>query len=47
MYSVGLTDKQKDELKTNIERTKKLVDKGKLDEAIKVSEKRPQPKTSR
>ena len=44
MYSVGLTDKQKDELKTNIERTKKLVDKGKLDEAIKVSEKRPQPK---
>lgn len=44
MYSVGLTDKQKEELNRNIERTKKLVQKNKIDEAIKVAEKRPQPK---
>lgn len=43
-YTEGLTTKQKTELKSNIERTRKLVEKGKQEDAVKLAEKRPQPK---
>jgi hypothetical protein len=42
-YTEGLTPSQIKDLERNIERTKKLINKGKEDEAIKLAEKRPQP----
>lgn len=43
-YASGLTEKQKTELSKNIKKTNQLLKQGKDKEAIKVAEKRPQPK---
>lgn len=42
-YTEGLTSQQKTALKSNIEKTNKLLKEGKEKEAIKVADKRPQP----
>jgi hypothetical protein len=43
-YTEGLTKPQVEELKKNIKKTRKLVKEGKEEDAIKLAEKRPQPK---